>query len=336
MSIACTLIPSPEHVIAGHPENPERFAYLERLPQAGLTGEIEWLEPEPVQESELNLVHSPALLAFLKDAIRQAPAIIDHAPTYVAPGSWQAALRAAGGTLACTRAVLDNRARSAFALVRPPGHHAEADRAMGFCLLNNLAIATQAALQAGLQRVLIVDYDAHHGNGTQDIFLHNERVTFISLHQGDIYPGTGSLSDAPHARGRILNAPLPAYAGDQAFARLTAEVIRPLAERLRPEMIFVSAGFDAHWSDPLTNLGVSTTGFFQISQALVGLAQALCAGRIVFVLEGGYDPQRLEQNTRAVLGAMAGAAQVDDPEGPSPYPEPDISGLIHQLRENHL
>jgi acetoin utilization deacetylase AcuC-like enzyme len=334
--IACTLVPSPEHTIYGHPENPERFERLDGLRALEFPTPINWLQPEPADLTKVSKVHDPEMVSFLQEACREGPAIIDAAPTFVTRHSWQAALDAAGGALTCTRQVLEGKAIRGFALVRPPGHHAESRNAMGFCLLNNLAIAVQDALDEGLEKVLIVDYDAHHGNGTQDIFLQEERVTFVSTHQKDIYPGTGKVSDAPNARGRILNLPLPAYAGDQAFKRVVDEIIRPLAVRLQPEMIFVSAGFDAHWSDPLTTLGVSTLGFFHISQALIGLADQFCQGRIVYVLEGGYDPKRLADNVRAVLGALAGEEEVSDPEGPSPYSEPDISPLINRIRDLHL
>ena len=187
------------------------------------------------------------------------------------PGSWQAALNAAGGALACARAVLSGEASAGMALVRPPGHHAERDRAMGFCLLNNLAIAVHAALSTGVERILVVDFDVHHGNGTQDIFWEEERVAFLSIHQWGIYPGTGALEEAPHARGRIVNVPLPAHAGDQAFAKILEAVIHPLASSFRPQALFVSAGFDAHWSDPLASLGLSTSGFSP-SLARVGRA----------------------------------------------------------------
>jgi len=206
---------------------------------------------------------------------------------------------------------------------------------MGFCLLNNLAVAAAAALAEGLERVLVVDYDAHHGNGTQAIFAGEPRAAFLSTHQGDIYPGTGSLQDVPQARGRLVNLPLPAYTGDRGYLQAVDQVVGPLAQRFRPQMVFVSAGFDAHWTDPLTTLGLSTTGYFHLSCRLVELARDLCDGKLVFVLEGGYDAQRLVDNVKAVMGAMAGETRVDDPAGPSPYPEPDITPLLQQARQLH-
>jgi acetoin utilization deacetylase AcuC-like enzyme len=211
---------------------------------------------------------------------------------------------------------------------------------MGFCLLNNLAIAAASALEEGLQRILIVDYDAHHGNGTQDIFAGEPRAAFVSTHQQHIYPGTGSLQDVPTARGRLVNLPFPAYTGDRGFLQAVDQVVAPLAQRFRPQMLFVSAGFDAHWTDPLTTLGLSTTGYYHLSCRLIELARDLCGGKTVFVLEGGYDPLRLADNVRAVMAAMAGASRAadsrfEDPAGPSRHPEPDITPLLHQARHLH-
>lgn len=242
---------------------------------------------------------------------------------------------AAGATLACTRAVIAGEAENAFAIVRPPGHHAEPDNAMGFCLFNNIAVAARDALAQGLERVLVVDYDAHHGNGTQAAFMDDERNAYLSTHQAGIYPGTGYVKDAPHARQRIVNVPLPAYAGDQAFARIADEIIQPMVESFRPEMLFVSAGFDSHWSDPLTMLGLSSAGFFNVSRRLVELAQEHCGGKIVFVLEGGYDPENVANGVEAVFEALAGKGSGFDAGDASPHGEPDIESRLDEVRKWH-
>ena len=309
MTTVYTLVPSTEHIYPDHPERPARLDDLtprlesipaERIPATAAT-------PEQVA-----LVHDPKLVAAIDDVCRtQAPAVIDYAPTFVTPTSYRDALLAIGGTLACTRAVQTGEAHNAFAIVRPPGHHAEPGRAMGFCLFNNIAIAARQVLADGLERVLIVDYDAHHGNGTQAAFLHDERVGFVSTHQWGIYPGTGTALDAPHAKKRIVNVPLPAYAGDSCFAQIAEEIIRPAFETIRPQMLFVSAGFDAHWSDPITALGLSTAGFFHISKRLVELAAEFCDGKIVFVLEGGYDPHNVANGAEAVFRALTQVAGLD-------------------------
>ncbi len=261
-------------------------------------------------------------------------AIIDFAPTYVTRTSYDSALRAAGGALECTLRVLNGDVDNAFAIVRPPGHHAEPDRAMGFCLLNNVAIAAAAALAAGLERVAIVDYDAHHGNGTQAAFLNEPRVAYLSAHQWGIYPGTGSLEDAPQARGRILNVPLAVNAGDSTFGRVAEEIIRPFLEKFHPQLLLVSAGFDAHWSDPLTGLGLSSAGFHWLSRALVELADALCSGRVVFVLEGGYDAANIANGARGVFAALTHES-FEDPGDPSPRREPDFGKQLEAIRALH-
>jgi acetoin utilization deacetylase AcuC-like enzyme len=275
------------------------------------------------------------MLDFLQKAIRRGPALVDPAPTYVTPASWDAALLAAGSAIACTRSVYSGETQRAFALVRPPGHHAEPRRAMGFCLLNNLAIAVRAGLDAGLRRVFIVDFDAHHGNGTQAAFLGEERVGFISTHQGNLYPGTGLLEEAPQARGHIANLPLPPLTGDRAFEQIFDLAISPLCRRFAPEMIFVSAGYDGHWKDPLTDQGLSTRGYYELSVRLAALADEVCAGKIVFVLEGGYDPICLADAVMASLAALAGNDLPADSAGRSPRPEPDIRTLLAEFQKLH-
>ena len=222
--------------------------------------------------------------------------------------SFDDALRAAGATLACLRAVLRGEVRNAFSIVRPPGHHAEPDRSMGFCIFNNVAIAACQAAEDGFSRIAIVDYDAHHGNGTQAAFLDDERVAYLSTHQWGIYPGTGWYEEAPHALGRIVNVPLPAGAGDRAYDQIAVEIIEPFVRRFRPQLILVSAGFDAHWKDPLTSLGLSTAGFHALSARLVRLADEQCDGKILFVLEGGYDPAESRQRGGGGVRGPHGAA----------------------------
>jgi acetoin utilization deacetylase AcuC-like enzyme len=271
----------------------------------------------------------------LEVVCKQGPAIIDYAPTFVTQTSFTDALLAAGGVLACTNAVLRGDAKNAFAIVRPPGHHAEPQRAMGFCIFNNIAIAACEVLENGLQRVMVIDYDAHHGNGTQAAFLNEKRAGFISTHQWGIYPGTGWIEDAPQAKRRIVNVPLLAGAGDGTYARVADEIFKPLVESFKPEMIFVSAGFDAHWSDPITTLGLSTSGYFVISKKLVDLAEQYCNGKIVFVLEGGYDPNNVANGAAAVFSALTNSKVGEEANDPSPYPDPDHGSRIAEVRKWH-
>jgi acetoin utilization deacetylase AcuC-like enzyme len=334
MKTAIISIPSPRHNYPDHPENPDRFSDLVDWEHRPYANNLTWLESTPADRSRVATVHSQQMIIEIENACLQAPAIIDHAPTYVTQSSAGAAYNAAGGVLACTRAVLTGQSRNAFAIVRPPGHHAEPDSAMGFCIFNNVAIAARLALEEGLKQVMIVDFDAHHGNGTQAAFWSEESVAYFSTHQENIYPGGGSIEEARHARGRIVNLPLPAYAGDQTFAAVAEEVLIPLVQKRQPEMLFVSAGFDAHWRDPLTNLGLSTRGFHNLANSLVDLAESLCRARIVFVLEGGYHPQKVAAGVDACLRAMTGL-EPDEIHDPSPYPEADIHERITRLRAWH-
>jgi acetoin utilization deacetylase AcuC-like enzyme len=335
MPVYCTWVLSPEHFLPGHDEAPERFVHLKRLRSISLVQPLTWLDSQPATYAEAARVHTPQMLSFIQEACKQAPAIIEEAPTYVSKDSWQSALNAAGGALTASRSVLSQPAGRAFALVRPPGHHANQYQAMGFCLLNNIAIAAADALRQGVERVAIVDFDAHHGNGTQHIFLQNERVGFFSSHQQGKYPLSGGMEEAPQARGRLINLPLPARAGDCAIEQIADQMLQPWLAKFRPDLILVSAGFDGYWSDPLTSLGFSTTGYFHLAQRLLALADELCQGRLVYILEGGYDTLRLADNVEATLRAMTGETSAPDPGGSSPYPEPDIRERLNRLRALH-
>jgi acetoin utilization deacetylase AcuC-like enzyme len=330
-------VDSPGHHDPTHPENPERFAHFDRLTLA-LADSLKLVATSPAKIEEVGRVHTPAMLSFLQQACQKAgrlPLIIDPAPTFAAKGSWQAALQAAGAVLELVRAVMAGSAQQAFALVRPPGHHAEPAQSKGFCLINNLAVGVAEALAQGVERVAVVDFDAHHGNGTQAIFWKEPRVGFFSSHQEHIYPGSGALEEAPHARGRIINLPLPAGAGDLAFEQMADQVIEPWLAQVRPQIVFVSAGFDAHWTDPLTSLGISTEGYFRLAQRLAIQANRYSQGRMVWVLEGGYDPATLADNVEAVLQALAGLKATGHSRGPSPYQEPDIRNRLERLKAYH-
>jgi len=279
-------------------------------------------------------VHSPALIQSIKDVCARGSTIIDPAPTFVTRTSFDDALRAAGATLASLRAVSRGNVRNAFSIVRPPGHHAEPDQSMGFCIFNNIAIAACQAAADGISRIAIIDYDAHHGNGTQAAFLNDDRVAYLSTHQWGIYPGTGWYEEAEHARGRIVNVPLPAGAGDVIYDQIAVQVIEPFVRGFRPQLILVSAGFDAHWKDPLTSLGLSTAGFYALSSRLVQLADDQCDGKILFVLEGGYDPVNLANGVQAVFSALTGR-RLFDPLDASEVDEPDVGPLLEAIKVLH-
>jgi len=334
MKTVYTFVPSPNHVYPDHPERPGRLNILQpRLESFA----AELIETTSATREELAYVHNPKLVSALERVCREeAPGIIDHAPTYVTQSSFEDARLAAGGVMTCARAVLNGEARNAFAIVRPPGHHAEPDRAMGFCIFNNIAIAARDALAQGLERVAIIDYDAHHGNGTQAAFLNDERLAFLSVHQygAGFYPGTGWIDDAPHAKKRIVNVPLPAYAGDQVYEQVADKIFAPFVESFQPQLILISVGFDAHWSDPITMLGLSTAGYLMLAKKVVALAEHYCSGKIVFVLEGGYDPLNVANGAETVFIAETGqgASEANDP---SPRQEPDCGSRIEEVRNWH-
>jgi len=330
-----------EHEYRGysHPEHPGRIrAVWDTLQASELLGEFQHIQPVPAKREVLQLAHSEAhidQLAWIAGQDRLV--LIDH-DTYALPQSYDIARRAAGAAVQVTEAVLSNQADNGLVVVRPPGHHATSDRAMGFCLLNNIAIAARAAQHLHqVERILIVDYDVHHGNGTQDIFYDDPGVTFISTHQSPFYPGTGHINQtgSGNGEGYTLNIPMPGGQGDQNYLRVFDEIIYPAAERYQPQLILVSAGFDAHWVDPLANMNLSLAGYAQLTQKLIQMAEELCEGKIVFVMEGGYDLQALAHGITNIGYALLGRDTVSDPYGPAKGPEPDISLLIEQIRQVH-
>ena len=330
MNTIYTFVSSPEHYFPDHPERPER---LNRLDLESVP-DIETVPFLAAKVDDVKRVHTTEMIEQLEAACAEGPGLVDFAPTFVTIKSFESALLAVGATLAVTRAVAKGAAKNAFAVVRPPGHHAEPERPMGFCLFNNIAIATQDVLASGIERVLVVDYDAHHGNGTEKAFWNEPRAAYFSTHQENIYPGSGFLKDAPHAKGRIADFPLPAYSGDKDFSLIFELALAPLVNSFSPGLILVSAGFDAHWSDPLTSLGLSTAGYYSISKKLVELANEVCDGKIVFVLEGGYDPQNVAHGVGAVFAALT-ENQPEKVQDLSPHPEPDIASRVDEFRKWH-
>jgi acetoin utilization deacetylase AcuC-like enzyme len=323
MNTLYSFVPSPEHHFTDHPERPGRLDLL----KLGEIPGIEQVTATAASKSDVCRVHTTAMVEQLEAWCAEGPGIIDHAPTYVTPTSFHDALMAVGGVLACTRAVMRGEAKNAFALIRPPGHHAEPKRAMGFCLFSNAAIAAKTALAEDLERVAVIDFDVHHGNGTQASLADDPRAGFLSTHQEGIYPGGGSLSEMVHTGGRVINLPLPSGTGDAGFDTIMETVIAPYVRKFRPQMLFVSAGYDAHWSDPLASLTLTTSGYYSISKKLVALADEFCGGKIVFVLEGGYDPNNVANGIAAGFAALTGAPRPDVSDE-SPYGEPDISQRV--------
>ncbi|MBG0786352.1 MAG: histone deacetylase, partial [Anaerolineaceae bacterium] len=249
---------APDHSYPGHPESPERFRVFEDWLRESPFPSMQQLAFDPATLGDLVLGHTQRMIEMLQEECNDGAHEIEHAPTYVTPASFQAALGAVGATLAVSRKVIDEDAGKGFAIVRPPGHHAVRDQAMGFCLFNNLAIAAADAVISGVGKVAIFDFDAHHGNGIEDIFWNTEQVGYCSIHEQGLYPGTGQIDAAPHARGRLINLPVPAFSGTKVFDQLIDQVVVPWLEAFQPDMLFVAAGYDAHFSDPLTSLTVNT------------------------------------------------------------------------------
>ncbi len=333
--IYCTYVRAPEHVMTGHPESPQRISAIQEWLADPPYPEMCWLESEPAEETAVLRVHRAALLSALQRECRIGVHEFEPAPSYVTHSSYEAALLAAGATLAVSRKIISKGFGRGFAIVRPPGHHAESEVSMGFCLLNNVAIAAADALDLGLARVAIVDFDAHHGNGTEEIFRDVSEVGYLSSHEGGMYPGTGRLHDAAHARGRIINVPLQHQAGGKSLKKVINSIVKPWLRMFRPQMLFVSAGYDAHFSDGLTSLNVDTRSFYHISRKLVELAEDYCEGRILFVLEGGYDPIALQDNIQATLAAMCDRQSFPDRHGKGPRDPVDSSSLVESVIRLH-
>ncbi|MGH7917102.1 MAG: histone deacetylase family protein [Candidatus Binataceae bacterium] len=296
-----------------HPERPERVAVMiemaEHLHRAG----IEIYAPRRASPDEVALCHEPAYIAEVERTASMERFHFDP-DTHTCCDTYDTAMLAAGGVLTAVEAVMDGAAQNAFAIVRPPGHHAVADHAMGFCFFNNVAVAAAWMHRVrGLQRILIVDWDVHHGNGTQDIFYRSPAVLYMSTHQYPFYPGTGALDEigAAAGAGYTINAPLPAGFGDDEYLRVFDELFIPVARQFKPDFILVSAGFDCDYRDPLGSMRVSEYGFAAMTRRIKRLAAECCAGRLAIALEGGYDLEALANSGRAVIEELR--RETDEP-----------------------
>jgi acetoin utilization deacetylase AcuC-like enzyme len=313
-----------------HPERPARLrAVLDGIAAADARDAIRLLEPRAATRAELERVHDPGYVAWLEEFCLRGGGNID-ADTGASEASWEAATYAAGAGLAAVAALERGDGDAAFLAVRPPGHHAVARGAMGFCLLNNVAV-TAAHLRDRGERVLIVDWDAHHGNGTQDIFYDDPSVLYVSMHEWPLYPGTGRLDDvgAGAGAGANVNFPLPAGATGDVYLDALDTVVAPVAEQFAPTWVLISAGFDAHRSDPLTGLGLAAGDFADLTARVRALGPA---GRCVVFLEGGYDLEALRDSTAATVSTLVGAPVRPEPataNGPG-------RTVVHAARDVHL
>ncbi len=315
----------------GHPERPERLHAVRRgLESARLDDNVVAVEPRRATRAELERVHPAAHLDRVAAYCAQGGGWIEPPNTRVGQDSWEAALFAAGAGVDAVDRIDRGEATTAFCAVRPPGHHARADEVMGFCLINNVAVTT-AALTARGERVAIIDWDAHHGNGTQDCFWRDPAVLYVSMHEWPLYPGTGRLEEvgAAAGAGTTMNLPFPAETAGDVYRAAFAEVIAPLAERFAPSWVLISAGFDAHRADPITGLGLTAGDYADLTRLSMELAPSRPC---IAFLEGGYDLDALAHSSAACVAALAGLVH-----RPEPVSTGDVgSHVVNAARLVHL
>ncbi|MEK6777483.1 MAG: histone deacetylase [bacterium] len=303
------LVSGYRHDTGAHPESAKRLAALEDLfHDTDLHPHLLRLQPRAAEVDEISEVHDRLYVMQVKEACAGGVRALDP-DTVISTESYEEARLAAGGVLAAMDAVMDGKVSNAFCAVRPPGHHAERDHAMGFCLFNNVAVAARYAQKKhGLEKILIADWDVHHGNGTQNAFYDDPSVLYFSIHQYPHYPGTGSRNQAGEGEGAgfTLNHPLPAGSGDREYLDAFENLLAPAADQFKPDLILISAGFDAHKDDPLAGMQVTEKGFSGMTECLARLAGKHAHGRIVSVLEGGYNLSALKKSVRAHLCALIG------------------------------
>jgi acetoin utilization deacetylase AcuC-like enzyme len=327
-----------KHDTGQHVEVAARLeAIISHLEKTGLKEHLTLIKPRQATIEELSLVHQREYIKEVEETAQRGGGWLDP-DTVMSSDSYEAALYAAGGLIRAVEAVMGGEINSAFALVRPPGHHATYRNGKGFCLFNNIAIATKYALDKyKLERILIVDFDVHHGNGTQDTFYDNPQVMYISTHQYPFYPGSGAIDETGggDAKGTNINIPLPAGCGDEEYLKAYEQIIVPLARRFNPQLILVSAGYDPHWADPLASMEVSTSGFGQMAGTIKSLADEFCGGRLAITLEGGYNLDALAASVKATFDALLGNS-IEDPLGQSPRrSQVDLDRLLGTVRELH-
>ena len=312
------------HHLPGHPERPERVEAIKTgLIELGLWNDVQKLKPITVPDNILTAIHTPDYLKTLESACAEEKML--DLDTYTTRDSWKLALNAAGGGMAIADEVWDRKCQSGFALTRPPGHHATPSRGMGFCLINNVAVAAEYLIKVkGAKRISIIDLDLHHGNGTQDIFWRRSDVSYVSIHQSPFYPGTGALNDtgAGEGEGTTLNLPVPSQSGENAFQALLNEIVIPFLDGYEPEILLISFGFDTHWKDPLGSLLLSGRAMYNSISILTDWSKSFCEGRVAVFLEGGYDLDAGRVSGQAVAAGLLDQ-DWEDPIGPAPSREGD-------------
>ncbi len=330
-----------EHSAPGHPESPQRILEIMSLLEAKqILPELKQFDVAQFDEAKLGRVHDAALIEQVRQASGRGGGFID-ADTFTTESSYQLAIDAASATCTILDSVMTSDVKNGLAVVRPPGHHAGRKRVGGFCLFNNIAVAArQAQDEHGAERVFIVDIDVHHGNGTQDIFFDDPSVFFVSIHQYShfFYPGTGSISEigTGPGHGHTINVPFPPGAGDYWYLKAFEQLIWPKANEFQPDVILVSAGFDAHWIDPLASARLTLTGYSLVVRELIAMANDLCGGKIMIVLEGGYQLTALSHGVLNTIYRLTGQDKLSDPLGPSPHAEQDMTIVLDNIRSLHL
>lgn len=298
-----------------HPESPERLAAIyEMLENPLMDWKFTHIKPREATHKEIEMIHSPSYVQFIASTAGQRCVYLDP-DTSTSPETYEIAKLAVGGVCNAIDSVIKGEVNNAFAFVRPPGHHAEKDTAAGFCVFNNIAIGAMYAISKyGLNRILIVDWDLHHGNGTQHSFYKDPRILYFSTHQYPYYPGTGSLQELGNGEGEgyTINVPLREGAGDAAFVKIYRRILQPVVLEFKPELILLSAGFDTHFQDPLGGMRVTPEGFAAMARILLNIADTCCQGRFVAVLEGGYHIVGLTRSVKAVLEEMLDETHVTE------------------------
>jgi len=330
-----------EHITtSGHPESPERLKEIyRRIRDDDLKGTFCEVEPREALEEELAFNHTADYIASIRSTAGKPFSSLDP-DTSTSACSWQAAILAAGAVLTGIEMILNGKAANGFALVRPPGHHAERSRAMGFCLFNNIAIgAHYLQKQFGLQRILIVDWDIHHGNGTQHAFYSTPAVLYFSTHQFPYYPGSGLIEEtgAGDGTGYTVNVPLSGGQGDADYLNIFNHILEPIVDEYKPEFILVSAGYDIYHLDPLGTMSVTTNGFFLMTRFLQKLARRHCQARLLLALEGGYHVDGIAASVKSTIQALANRSDplLDQESGFSPEPVGDIGPVLQRVKKVH-
>ncbi len=319
----------------GHPERVERAEVMQYVVAEWRKrgGAVE--EATPAGNEQLERIHDRDYITLIRETAGRAVAL--DPDTFTSPDSYEVACLAAGAGCQAVDHVLGGQGRRAFAVVRPPGHHAERGRAMGFCFFNNVAVAAAHARARGLSRVAVVDYDVHHGNGTQWSFYDDPAVLFISSHQFPYYPGTGAAQDTGTGAGQgfTVNLPLDAGGTDADYELVYQRVALPVLRQFEPELILVSAGFDAHYRDPLAGMRLTTEQFGRLTALIACAADEICDGRVVALSEGGYDLQALAASLNAAISALAGESRLEafaEPKGPTPRADACLSAVLPEVK----